>query len=246
MASEPAPVRADATTSAPKPKMARTVSPNYARGLNRAIVIATGVWCLGLAATIAAQATMLSQPAPVALESAVAGTNTVDTIEKTSEWSAFIADAMRTPALLAASALAAIAIGSLVVVSRSTGGRAGAATIALGVYGALALNRSELLGILDVASPSIAMIAMRTVFLVACALLSWRWMDDISLGAALTPAEDPHGIDAATDREAANVGREGAVGRDRSSRRLQVAMATDEPGLHGHGSPIPRTMPDDD
>lgn len=245
------PVRADAISSAPKPKMAQTVNPSYARGLNRTIVIATIAWCTGLGTVIAAQATALSQPTPVALEAGIAGTNQTQTIEKTSEWATFIADAARTPSMLAAAALAAVAVGSLVVIGRSSGGRAGAATVALGVYGALALNREELLGLLDASNPTVGAIVLRSVLLLACAVLAWRWMDDVALGAALTPAEDPHAVDGATDREAAHVAKEGPKDRDHSGRRLREAIGVesvvrDEPGLHGHGSPIPRTMPDDD
>lgn len=220
-----------------------------ARSFTRAIAIATAVGALGLVAKIAHQGAILARPPQKVFDGADGATG-APAISAIEEWAGFAARALETPAMLSVAALAALALGSLIIVARGSSARCGATVIALALYGALALS-SEVTRTLFAPSEEgarLPMIAFEAVSLFGVAALAWRWIEEIALAAALGPREDPHAIDAQTDREAAEDAERGPTTRG-VSRHLNKALAEQkdrDPGLSGAGSPIPRVMPDDD
>ena len=171
-----------------------------ARGISRVVALTTAVWCLGLLARAVETSCVVagSGIAPDSSSGLDAGAASITGIR---DMARFTADLMVIPSSLAVAGLAAVALGSLIVLVRSNSDRAGATFAALALYGALA------------------------------------------------PSDDPHEIDIRTDREAAHVARTGPSTQDASSRRLRDALIGEGKrqttvGLHGHGSPIPRVLPD--
>ena len=221
-----------------------------AHGISRVIAVATAVWCLGLLARAVETSCVIASNgiAPEASGNMDAGTATITGIRDVAR---YIADLMTIPSSLAIAALATVALGSLMVIVRSRSERAGATFAALAVYGALALSRTEVAGILDGTAQSVWYMAARIGLVIGSCALAWRWIEDISLAGAIGPSDDPHEVDARFDTEAAHVARTGPSTTDAASRRLRDVVIGEGKrqttvGLHGHGSPIPRVLPDQD
>lgn len=221
-----------------------------AHGISRVIAVATAVWCLGLLARAVETSCVVASNgiAPEASGSMDAGTATITGIRDVAR---YIADLMTIPSSLAIAALATVALGSLMVIVRSRSERAGATFAALAIYGALALSRTEVAGILDGTAQSVWYMAARIGLVIGSCALAWRWIEDISLAGAIGPSEDPHAIDARFEREANLAARAGPSTNDAASRRLRDVVIGEGKrqstvGLHGHGSPIPRVLPDQD
>lgn len=224
-------------------------SQGLARSFTRVIATATAVWSLGLVAKIAHQSAILARPPQKVFDGAESGTG-APAISATEEWAGFAARALETPATLAVAALAALALGSLIIVARGSSNRCGATVIALALYGALALSSGVTQSLFASGDDGVTIwqIGFEVVVLLGMAALGWRWIEEVALAAALGPREDPHAIDAKTDREAAEDAERGPSGRG-FSRHLNKALGErKEPdaGLSGAGSPIPRVMPEDD
>jgi hypothetical protein len=215
-----------------------------AHGISRVIAVATAVWCLGLLARAVETSCVIAGNgiAPEAGGDMDAGVATITGIRDVAR---YIADVMTIPSSLAIAALATVALGSLMVIVRSRSERAGATFAALAVYGALALSRTEVAGILDGAGQSAWFLAARLGLVLGSCALAWRWIEDISLAGAIGPSDDR------ADLEAAHVARTGPSTTDAASRRLRDVVIGEGKrqstvGLHGHGSPIPRVLPDQD
>lgn len=220
-----------------------------ARSFTQAIAIATAVGALGLIAQIAHQGAILARPPQKVFDGADGATG-APAISTTEEWAGLAARLLETPSMLSVSALAALALGSLIIVARGSSARCGATVIALALYGALALS-SDVTRSLFAPSEEGArlyMIVFEAVALFGVAAIAWRWIEEVALAAALGPREDPHAIDAQTDREAAEDAERGPSTRGHS-RHLNKALSErkdQDPGLSGAGSPIPRVMPEDE
>lgn len=228
-----------------------------ARALTRAIALATAIWCLGIVARAGEAACRLAGAGPEAAKGPdAAGVPAVVALTRAMTSAA---DLLLTPSLLATGALAGLAVASFLVIIRGRSLRAGATTLALGLFAGFALGGAETRALLSVVEPGWFAIGSRVAIAVASAAIAWRWIEDVSLAAALVPLVDPHAIDAALDQEAAAAASRGFDDRDAATRRLdrvlgegggggrieRIVEAT-EPHLHGQGSPIPRTMPADD
>ena len=219
-----------------------------ARGISRVVALTTAVWCLGLLARAVETSCVVagSGIAPDSSSGLDAGAASITGIR---DMARFTADLMVIPSSLAVAGLAAVALGSLIVLVRSNSDRAGATFAALALYGALAMSRTEIDGVLSGSSHSVWFMVARLGLVAGSCALAWRWIEDISLAGAPAPSDDPHEIDIRTDREAAHVARTGPSTQDASSRRLRDALIGEGKrqttvGLHGHGSPIPRVLPD--
>ena len=219
------------------------------RGVTRVIAVATAVWCLGLLARAVESSCVLAGTGVV--DGAEAGlTAGAATITSIREIARFSAELLSVPSVLAAGGLAAVALGSLLVILRSRSDKAGATFAALAVYGALALSRTEITSILDGTSHSVTHMLARLGLVVGSCVLAWCWIEDVALAASLAPSDDPHEVDPAADREAAHIAKHGPMHGNAASRRLHEVLRSEpvanEPGLHGRGSPIPRFMPTHD
>lgn len=219
-----------------------------ARGISRVIAIGTAIWCFGLLAR-AVETSCVIAGSGVVNEGDAGLTAGAAAISGIRDVARFTADAMSVPSVLAIGGLAAVALGSLMVIVRSRSDKAGATFAALALYGALAISRTEVVAILDGSGQSIWHMLARLGLVAGSCALAWRWVEDVALASSLAPSDDPHEIDARTDREAAHIARNGPLTTDASSRRLRDALKMEttvgaaEPGLHGRGSPIPRVMP---
>jgi hypothetical protein len=137
------------------------------------------------------------------------------------------------------------------VLVRSRSERFGATFAALALYGALALSRTEVAGVLDGSGQSAWYLAARIGLVIGSCALAWNWIEDVSLAGAIGPSDDPHEVPSRIEVEAAHVARTGPSTTDAASRRLRDALVGETKrqttvGLHGHGSPIPRVLPDQD
>lgn len=221
-----------------------------ASGISRVIAFATGAWCIALLARAVETACVLagSGIAPDPVGNMDAGAATITGIRDIAR---FTADTMTIPATLAIAGLATVALGSILILVRSRSERAGATFAALALYGALALSRTEVAGILDGGSHSAWYLIARLGLVAGGCALAWRWIEDVSLAGAIGPSDDPHEVSSRIEIEAAHVARTGPSTTDASSRRLRDAIVGETKrqttvGLHGHGSPIPRVLPDQD
>jgi len=221
------------------------------RGISRVIAVATAVWCFGLLARAVETSCVLAGHGVVdgADASLTAGAAVISGVRDVAR---FTGDALSVPAVLAIAGLAAVSLGSLMVILRSRSDKAGATFAALAVYGALALSRTEISSILDHSGHSAWHLAARLGLALGSIALAWRWIEDVALAASLAPDDDPHAVDARTEVEASRLARQGPSTMDASSRRLRDALKTQSPlasgeaGLSGRGSPIPRVMPEED
>lgn len=223
----------------------------FSRGVTRVIAVATAVWCLALLAR-AVESSCVIAGAGVVDGSDSALTAGAAVITGIRDVARFVAEALVLPAVLAVSALAAVALGSILVIVRSATDRAGATFAALAIFGAFAISRNELQAMLDGSGHTVLHMLARLGLVAGTCALAWRWIEDVALAASLTADEDPHHVDAAHDREAARIAKHGPASGDAASRRLREVLKSEtiapanEPGLHGRGSPIPRMMPSDD
>jgi len=221
------------------------------RGIARVIAVATAVWCFGLLARSVETSCVLAGHGVVdgAETSLTAGAAVITGVRDIAR---FTADALSVPSVLSVAALAAVSLGSILVIVRSRSDKAGATFAALAIYGALALSRTEIAAILDHSGHSAWHLAARLGLALGSIALAWRWIEDVALAGSLAPNDDPHAVDARTDIEASRVARSGPSTTDAASRRLRDALRSEttvsggEPGLSGRGSPIPRVMPDQD
>ena len=221
------------------------------RGISRVIAVATAVWCFGLLARAVESSCVLAGHGVVDGDEA-ALTSGAAVITGVRDIARFAGDALSVPAVLAIAGLAAVSLGSLMVILRSRSDKAGATFAALAVYGALALSRTEIASILDHSGHSAWHLAARLGLAVGSIALAWRRIEDVALAASMAPDDDPHAVDARTDVEASRLARQGPANIDASSRRLRDALKSEttvmgaDSGLSGRGSPIPRVLPDQD
>lgn len=221
-----------------------------AHGISRVVAVATAALTIGLLSRAVENACVIASSgiAPDAASNMDAGAATITGIRDIAR---FTADAMTIPSTLAVAALATVALGSIMVLVRSRSERAGATFAALALYGALALSRTEVASVLDGTNHSVWYLAARLGLVAGSCVLAWRWIEDISLAGAIGPSEDPHEVSSRIELEAAHVARTGPSTTDAASRRLRDALVGETKrqttvGLHGHGSPIPRVLPDQD
>ena len=217
------------------------------RGVSRVIALATAVLCAGLLARAVHSSCVIAAHGvhPGSAEDLTAGAAVIGTV---GDFARTVADFLSLPALLSIAALAAVALGSLLVVVRSQSDRAGATFFALAVFAALTLSRTEARTMLDDGGHTAWHLAARIGLAVGVCVLAWRWIEDVALAASLLPSDDPHPVDAAADREAEHIATHGPLSADAASRRLRQALRSEsnhdaEPALHGRGSPVPRVMP---
>ncbi|MFM1805638.1 MAG: hypothetical protein RL136_2517 [Planctomycetota bacterium] len=223
----------------------------FARSVGRVVAIGTALVCLGLLARgvqtsceIAGHGVEVASPEGLGAGAAVIGS--------IRDGARYTADFLSVPAMLAIGALAAVALGSVMVILRSRSDKAGATFFALAVFAALTLSRSEARAMLDDSNHDAWHLAARVGLALGACLLAWRWIEDVALAASMLPSDDPHEVDPLADREAQHIATHGPMHTDANSRRLRDALRTDsireepEPGLHGRGSPIPRVMPAQD
>lgn len=221
------------------------------RGISRVIATATAVWCFGLLARAVETSCVLAGHGVVDGEDAslTAGAAVITGVRDVAR---FAGDTLAIPSVLAIAALAAVALGSILVIVRSRTDKAGATFAALAIYGALALSKTEIASILEHGGDTAWHLAARLGLALGSIALAWRWIEDVALAASLAPDDDPHAVDARTDIEASRVARQGPSTTDAASRRLRDALKSEtsisgaEPGLSGRGSPIPRVLPDQD
>jgi len=220
------------------------------RGVSRVIALATAVLCAGLLARAVQTSCVIASHGvtPGGGEDLTAGAAVIGTV---GDLARAAADFLSAPSMLSVAALAAVALGSLMVVVRSRSDRAGATFLALAVFAALTLSRTEARAMLDDGGHTAWYLAARIGLAIGACILAWRWVEDVALAASLLPSDDPHEVDAAADREAAHIATHGPLTTDAASRRLREALRTEsaesgEPGLHGRGSPIPRVLPTQD
>ena len=217
------------------------------RGVSRVIALATAVLCAGLLARAVHTSCIIAAHGvtPGSAEDLTAGAAVIGTV---GDFARMAADVLSVPSMLAVAALAAVALGSLLVVVRSQSDRAGATFFALAVFAALTLSRTEARAMLDDGGHTAWHLAARIGLAIGVCVLAWRWIEDVALASSLLPSDDPHAVDAAADREAEHIATHGPLSTDAASRRLRQALRAEskedaEPALHGRGSPVPRVMP---
>ena len=143
------------------------------RGVSRVIALATAVLCAGLLARAVHSSCVIAAHGvhPGSAEDLTAGAAVIGTV---GEFARTAADFLSLPALLSIAALAAVALGSLLVVVRSQSDRAGATFFALAVFAALTLSRTEARTMLDDGGHTAWHLAARIGLAVGVCVLAWR------------------------------------------------------------------------
>ena len=159
---------------------------------------------------------------------------------------------------MAAAALAALALATLFLAIRARTPRIGSTVTSLALFAAIATHAPELRGSLAALAAGAFGIAVTCAVVLATAVLSARWIEDVALTVALEKSIDPLAISADIESEARDAARSGVSSVDQASYRLAGALGRhgggsafteaviEDVGLSGKGSPIPCRMPDDD